>query len=539
MIQKRVLSVILLVAVSLGIVSALGVAAPRPLALAQAAPLQNPGFEGISCRAGSVSPECLDNWTHATHDGSNPQDVYTPQGWVTWWSGASGTGRPRVDTIANVPPFTGELPRIRSGYYAMRMMPAATWVAMDAGVYQVVTGLTPGATVQFSAYAHGWSCDNDAKIGYTCADPWNMSFQVGIEPNGATGAPAAGVIWSPEQWIADHYALVGPVTAQVGAGGTIAVYLRVKTKWPYVHQEAYWDDTSLVYTAQPAAAPTTAPGVPAGQPTVIAGSDGLNIRSGPGTNFAILAHVDPGTQLKVTGKYADWWQVDYSGTAAWVYSGVVTAQNTANVPQVVPPASPVPPAPTSAPPTATLPPPTPTLSSELPTSEAGSAPSATTVATGASICVLAYHDRNGDTFRNDAATEELLPNAEITVADASGVIARYTTNGIAEPYCFTVAAGNYRVIQTPPAGYMPSGAAEQTVGVVDGSSLSLQFGDVRGEGPVATEAAAATAVSGGGGGASGSSTIRIFSTVAKVSGVLVLIVAVGLAVLFVFSRRRR
>jgi hypothetical protein len=48
---------------------------------------------------------------------------------------------------------------------------------------------------------------------------------------------------------------------------------------------------------------------------------------------------------------------------------------------------------------------------------------------GASICVSAYHDRNGNTFRDDSGTEELLPNAEITVADASGAVARYTSDG--------------------------------------------------------------------------------------------------------------
>jgi hypothetical protein len=132
-----------------------------------------------------------------------------------------------------------------------------------------------------------------------------------------------------------------------------------------------------------------------------------------------------------------------------------------------------------------------------------------------------------------------LPNAEIAVADASGVIDRYTTNGIGEPYCFTVAPGTYRVIQTPPTGYVVSGGAEQTAAVADGSSVSLQFGDVRGQGPAATEVATATPAGGGAGGASGSSTIRTFSTVATIGGVLVLLVAAGLAVLFIFSRRRR
>ena len=159
---------------------------------------------------------------------------------------------------------------------------------------------------------------------------------------------------------------------------------------------------------------------------------------------------------------------------------------------------------------------------------------------GASICVLAYHDRNADTFRNE--DEELLPNAEFTLADASGVVDRYTSDGISEPYCFTgLAPGAYRVIQTAPPGYEPSGPAEWPVAVAEGTSMDIQFSDVRGEGAVAPgEATEPTPTdeqdsepSGGGSGVS-----NIFATVAKVSGVLVLLLAAGVAVLFVLNRRR-
>lgn len=537
MIRKRAWSGILLAAIVLGITPGLGMAAQR---LQTAAPLQNPGFEGLSCREGSVPPRCLDNWTRATYNGNQFEDVYTPQGWVTWWSTADGASRPKVDTIPNEGAFTGTLPRIHSGYYAVRMMPDNMYLTLNAGLYQVVSGLTPGATVQFSAYAHGWVCDNDERVGYSCGDRGNVFFRVGIEPNGATGAPAAGVIWSPEQWgVWDQYALIGPVTAQVGASGSVAVYLHAKTKWPVKHQEVYWDDASLVYTGQPAATATSA--APAGQPTITAGADGLNVRSGPGTNFPILAHVNPGTQFRVTGKYADWWQIDYNGAPAWAYSGVVVAQNTDNVPQVVPPPSPVPaaPSPTPIPPTLTPISTEAVLPTETLTPEAGF-PAATAAPTGgASICVLAYHDRNGDTFRNDAATEELLPNAEIAVADASGVIARYTTDGVSEPYCFTVAPGDYRVVQTSPPGYVPSSLAEQIAGVAGGTTLSLQFGNVRGQGPIATVTIEATQTSERSAGILGSSNARLFSTIAKISGALVLFLALVLAILFVLNQRRR
>jgi hypothetical protein len=151
--------------------------------------------------------------------------------------------------------------------------------------------------------------------------------------------------------------------------------------------------------------------------------------------------------------------------------------------------------------------------------------------TGTSICVLAYNDRNNDTFR-DEANEELLPNAQFTLANTSGVVGQYTSDGFNEPYCFVVSPDSYRVIQNPPPGYAVSGAAEQAVAVTEGASINVAFGYVRSGDADATAAAPEDA----GGGSDG--TRSIFSTIAKVSGVLVLLLCAGVAVLFVLNRRR-
>jgi hypothetical protein len=102
--------------------------------------------------------------------------------------------------------------------------------------------------------------------------------------------------------------------------------------------------------AMPTPAPTAATETSA-TAMIEAGPEGLNIRSGPGINFTLLAHVEPGVQFEIVGRCADWWQVDYNGTLAWVADWVATASNADGVPEVVPPASPIPPPPT-APPTA-------------------------------------------------------------------------------------------------------------------------------------------------------------------------------------------
>lgn len=109
--------------------------------------------------------------------------------------------------------------------------------------------------------------------------------------------------------------------------------------------------TTLLPTATllPTVTPTPFPPTPTSAPPMVAaGPNGLNIRSGPGTSFPRLAHVDPGAQFVIIGRHADWWQIDFNGTPAWVFSDVVTSTNTDGVQEVQPPPSPTP-APTSFP----------------------------------------------------------------------------------------------------------------------------------------------------------------------------------------------
>ncbi len=89
---------------------------------------------------------------------------------------------------------------------------------------------------------------------------------------------------------------------------------------------------------------------PVPEPMIVAQEGGVNLRSGPGATFSQVGRLEGGASARVTGKYADWWQIDYGGTPAWVANWVVADSNTGGVPEVAPPASPIPPV--SAPPTA-------------------------------------------------------------------------------------------------------------------------------------------------------------------------------------------
>ncbi len=532
MIHKHILIGGLVAALLLGIVTAFPMAAPdfsRPLQDGQNL-LKNPGFEGVSCSAGSSPGWCDGNWTRDTFNGVTYSEIFSPQEWVTFWSEGTNPadgrnyGRPECKIIPNKPPFVGPPARIHSDNYAI--MQFGFFRSIDSGVYQVVTGLSPHATVQFSSYAQAWSCDNDESGAYSCGDVHNIAFRVGIDPNGGTDPWNPNIVWG-SGFSNDEFRMIGPVQAQVGDAGNVTVFLRATATWAYKHNDVYWDTASLVYTTPPEP-PTNTPPPPPDTPTPgPSPTPGSTATPRPdGATVHIVAQND--TLFGIALMHG----VDVNQLRE-LNAGSLGPNDMLSIGQTVvislPSETPVP---------TPLPAPEPTATLSNPTTEGQPG--------GASICVLAYHDRNGDTFR-DESTEELLPNAEIAVADVSGVIARYTTDGISEPYCFTgLAAGAYRVIQSPPPGYEPSGPAEWPVAVAEGTSLDLHFADVRGEGattPGEADEPTPTSARGGDGGdneSTSSSTFgAIIGTAMKIGGVLVLILALGVAVLFVLTRRRR
>jgi uncharacterized protein YgiM (DUF1202 family) len=95
----------------------------------------------------------------------------------------------------------------------------------------------------------------------------------------------------------------------------------------------------------------TATETPIPEPMIVAQEGGVNLRSGPGTNFSTVGRLEGGASARVTGRYGEWWQIDYGGVSAWVADWVVSASNTDGVPEAVPPPSPIPA--TRIPPTAT------------------------------------------------------------------------------------------------------------------------------------------------------------------------------------------
>jgi uncharacterized protein YraI len=90
----------------------------------------------------------------------------------------------------------------------------------------------------------------------------------------------------------------------------------------------------------------------------------VNIRSGPGTNYAVIGALNANAPVQVIGHNSDtsWWQIEITdGSIGWVASSVVSASNTESVPAVEAPPPPVAAAPAAvvAQPAADAPPPEP------------------------------------------------------------------------------------------------------------------------------------------------------------------------------------
>ncbi len=113
--------------------------------------------------------------------------------------------------------------------------------------------------------------------------------------------------------------------------------------------------------------PEPAPAVPTGRVTA---PNGVNIRSGPGTNFPILGVAPFNATGEIIGRSADgrWWVVavpSAPGGNGWVSADFVAASNAADVPIIASPPPPVVIVPTPLPTPTPLPQPTPTPGAQI------------------------------------------------------------------------------------------------------------------------------------------------------------------------------
>lgn len=474
----------------------------------------------------------------------------TAPSWYPWHEDAGDRCKQAPDWLPCRPHWWIE--RDSRGYGLYRSAPSsqavgAQYVPWHAGVMQSVN-VAPGTRLRFSVWARSHISNED--LPAPSYGGWNPNFRVGIDPEGKGIWYDPGIVWSAPVNVNDQWVRVS-VEATAGSSGKVTVFVaaRMTGQIPLAHNDAWFDDAELVVVTPPTPTPTSTPTRPRFQATFAGETvpDGTVFDGGTaftktwrvrntgtdawpdntvlvfvggekmgGPDSLPIGRVAPGEVKEITvnliapaapGDYTGNWVLQAGGTRIpgselWVKIKVTA------------------PAPPTQPPTPPTPIPTPTLES-------------------GQICVLAFHDRNGDTFRQPEA-EELLPNAVFSVGSAGGLIGQYTTDGISEPYCFSgLAPGSYRVSVQPPAGYIASGAPEMLVALAGAARMDVVIGLKRGEAPIAATATPGVTLP-----APPSSAERppfwfqALRGIASIAGILLLVLAIILGVLFVLTRRR-
>jgi hypothetical protein len=154
------------------------------------------------------------------------------------------------------------------------------------------------------------------------------------------------------------------------------------------------------------------------------------------------------------------------------------------------------------------------------------------------ICMLAYHDRNDNKMRDP--DEELLPGAMFTLSDARRTVANYITDGINEPYCFTdLTPGTYFLSEENPPSYDSTTRDDWGVVICGGSAIQIEFGDNLRPTPVPTSTPLPTATPVPVPTPTPVALLSILSAnLYKVSGIIIIILAVAIAIVFNILRKR-
>ncbi len=486
--------------------------------------LVNPGLEGIGRAIDNSTPNS-GNWTRDTFTGAQYGEIFTPEGWVTWWEEGEFK-RPECKVIPNETPFNSDPNRIYEGYYSG--MCFTFFGKQNAGYYQVVRNIPAGSLVEASFYAHAWSCSDD-NPPLSCGDPYSFSFQVGVDPNGGTDPFSASIVWSSPYFIYDTFGKVGPVQATVGGAGAATMFVRAHGKWSLKHNDAYFDNMALTLltpaetpTPTPEPPPPTSETPPTPQYTPTPRPDGAIVHEVVAGDTLFGLAITYGIDVQ---QIYDLNNLDSSSLLSIGQEIVLSVSG-----DIVP--TPTPQAPEQ--PEAEQPEDAP---ADQPADGNGGLP-ASPAAGKASVCVLAFHDANGDMFRQPAEGEMLLPNAQINMLAQSGPVDSHTTDGISEPWCFdNLEPGNYILRHTSPPGYALTDGGQWNFLLGADQVLNVELAYARDDGAAdsgATEDAPAEEPEDSNG---GSGVTNVLNVVLRVSGFIVLALAIAVLVLFVLSRR--
>ena len=193
--------------------------------------------------------------------------IFSPRGWTVWYREEEGEwGQPEGREATGTDPD-----RMRSGDKGYLLFTYSQ--RQDAGLLQQVK-VVPRTRLRFEIWAHAWSNHEDQEHPTLYPHPddanWsdgagmepffsleggldetdfenplsNFTFWAGIDPKGGRDPFAKDVAWGQGAHIYNVYALA-PSVEVTAQSDTITVFTRVKTRFPFKHNDAYWDDASL------------------------------------------------------------------------------------------------------------------------------------------------------------------------------------------------------------------------------------------------------------------------------------------------------
>ena len=183
----------------------------------------------------------------------------------------------------------------------------------------------------------GWPANSPLRVSLTTAQDQPLA---GIEPFTLTTDAGGRFSWT----VLIPAPVIQATTGQFKASA--------QTTDGQLSSQAFFNLSPAGAAGTPIAAATATTGGPSATPTPFPPGDpvavartGLNIRGGPGVNYAVLGTLEAGDMVEITGVSAngDWWQIRYPDSPterAWIAAQFVQAQNVENVAIAAAPAIP-------------------------------------------------------------------------------------------------------------------------------------------------------------------------------------------------------
>ncbi|NJL55961.1 LysM peptidoglycan-binding domain-containing protein [bacterium] len=207
--------------------------------------LTNPGFESPYRDVG----------------GSPPRSVAT--GWTPWHT-------PRTDDMPSFqntqPEYEAAAPdttRIREGANAQRIF--TSFFTFEGGVFQRLTGVSPGTELRFSVYAYVWS----SSLGNPNVSefPAGVLVQAGIDPTGGTDPASSSIVWSSPAAFGQYDAYRQYAVRAEAVSSAVTVFVRIQMQDVVADTSVWLDDAVLEPTSQVATPePTNTPQPPTNTP---------------------------------------------------------------------------------------------------------------------------------------------------------------------------------------------------------------------------------------------------------------------------------